>query len=163
MMMMIKMHWFWNCKLQLICLFTAFVYSCVYACVFACVFALWFACRGESFMEVPLACFDRQGGAGRDFKSIKCLLELTLCGIWLELKLVYVCGHGSKLSQDLTAHPLSNCLAFVIWLWQWHESTLSWPLSMLQPWGMTHLSLLCWIESMYLLLLKRELLSSKSS
>ena len=56
----------------------------------------WFACLGVSFMEVPLACFDRQGGAGRDFKSIKSLLELTLCGILLELKLVYVCGHGSK-------------------------------------------------------------------
>ena len=71
----------------------------------------WFACLGESFMEVPLACFGRQGGAGRNFKSIKSLLELTLCGILLDLCFVAM---AQKLSQDLTAHPLSNCLAFVI-------------------------------------------------
>ena len=53
----------------------------------------WFACLGESFMEVPLACFGRQGGAGRNFKSIKSLLELTLCGILLDFMF---CGHGSK-------------------------------------------------------------------
>ena len=29
----------------------------------------WFACLGESFMEVPLACFGRQGGAGRGHGS----------------------------------------------------------------------------------------------
>ena len=112
-----------------ICLFMCL---CMRLCMFLCIVVClpwWIVHGGASGL------FWQTGGAGRDFKSIKCLLELTLCGIWLELKLVYVCGHGSKLSQDLTAHPLSNCLAFVIWLWQWHESTLSLPLSMLQPWG----------------------------
>ena len=41
MMMLIKMHCFWNGKFQMICLFTAFVYSCVYACP---MLPTWFAC-----------------------------------------------------------------------------------------------------------------------
>ena len=37
--------------------------------------------------------FWQTGGAGRNFKSIKSLLELTLCGILLDFMF---CGHGSK-------------------------------------------------------------------
>ena len=164
MMMMIKMHWFRNCKLQLICLFTAFVYSCVYACVFALssvanlVCLPWWIVHGGAS-----GLFWQTGGQVVTLNQSSLYLNWLCVAFDSSLNWFMFVAMAQKLIRDLTAHPLSNCLAFVIWLWQWHESTLSLPLSMLQPWGMTHLSLLCWIESRYLLVLKRELLSSKSS
>ena len=68
-------------------------------------------------MEVPLACLTDKGEAGHDFKSsqIFSLLELTLCGLLdLSLNCVMFVAMAQKLSQDLAAHHLSNCLAFVI-------------------------------------------------
>ena len=114
-------------------------------------------------MEVPLACL-RWGGAGHDFKSSQCIFWKNVWNVCLDSwNFCMLNGHGSNKTPASSARDLSNCLAFVIWLWQWRRSTLSLLLNILQPWEMMHLSCVSWIESGNLPVLTQELKSSKSS
>lgn len=123
------------------------------------------AWSGASWRCYWLVWFERGGGQVMTLnQSIYqfCFEEMTSL-TWAQIVVCYVAMAQKSHLPLLTAHHPANCLAFVIWLWQWRKSTLSLCLNILQPWEMMHLSCVSWIESGNLPVLKQELMSSKSS